>query len=98
MHEIKHTDAEHRERGSDTTSHDIEKRAHLVDHNDTPRDDDAVTAKTWAVVFVCYSSLIDLWVTITDMFQGTCSILRYLVLACAIFQHHPVPNGYRARL
>jgi MFS family permease len=52
MQEIKHVEAEHREHGSDTHSHDLEKRGYAGEHGDAPRDDDAVTMKTWAVVLV----------------------------------------------
>jgi hypothetical protein len=52
MQEIKHVEPEHREHGSDTNSHDLEKRGVAGEHGDAPRDDDAVTMKTWAVVIV----------------------------------------------
>jgi hypothetical protein len=52
MQEIKHVEAEYREHGSDTTNHDLENRGYAGGHGEAPRDDDAVTMKTWAVVVV----------------------------------------------
>lgn len=67
MEEVKHVDAEHREHAVhpmsasmssqdyDSNHNDIEKRAYAAGTGNVIRDDDAVTAKTWAVVFVSLS-------------------------------------------
>jgi hypothetical protein len=68
MQDIKKSGGEHREHAIDTSSNnsyinnnDLEKRVTSSSSRGLgPREDDAVTAKTWAVVVVSYSRLYDL--------------------------------------
>lgn len=105
MQEIKETIGDHREfvhgpesspstsgNTSDGRTPDPEKTAQVGVDSGHPRlhDDDTVTVKTWAIVVV--GSLPTRFSTTLDHFAGARSILRHLVVACPLYQHHS--SGY----
>lgn len=72
----------HVEKSSTSSHSDLEKTTVPYERRDV--ESDRVTLKTWAVVIVsCLSPCLFL-----TNFSGSGSIIRILLLACPILQHH----------
>lgn len=94
-HAIQETSPYTSSQNSQLNGNDIEKRPQTFnsDGSTLVREDDAVTAKTWAVVVVSFPNQ-PIYSKELICSPGSRGILRNLLLACPILQHNSIRNGH----